>query len=63
VWPAGVCGPCDAGFGHSGRQVDPNSQRLQLLAPFAKWDGGDVNNAAVLIKAKARGAALPLLLA
>jgi len=35
-------------------KVDPNSQRLQLLAPFAKWDGGDVNGAAVLIKAKGK---------
>ena len=22
--------------------VEPTSQRLQLLSPFAKWDGGDL---------------------
>jgi len=35
-------------------KVDPASQRLQLLEPFAKWDGGDVKGAAVLIKAKGK---------
>lgn len=35
-------------------KVDPASQRLQLLAPFAKWDGGDVKDAVVLIKAKGK---------
>ena len=35
-------------------QVDPNSQRLQLLAPFATWDGKDISGAAVLIKAKGK---------
>jgi aconitate hydratase len=34
--------------------VDPASQRLQLLAPFASWDGKDVTGAAVLIKAKGK---------
>ena len=34
--------------------VDPASQRLQLLEPFARWDGGDVEGAAVLIKAKGK---------
>lgn len=35
-------------------QVDPTSQRLQLLTPFAKWDGKDVKDAQVLIKAKGK---------
>lgn len=30
--------------------VDPNSTRLQLLTPFAKWDGKDIENMPVLIK-------------
>lgn len=30
--------------------VDPNSTRLQLLTPFQKWDGKDINNMPVLIK-------------
>lgn len=34
--------------------VDPASTRLQLLAPFARWDGGDIDGAAVLIKAKGK---------
>lgn len=32
--------------------VDENSQRLQLLSPFKKWDGGDINDALVLMKVK-----------
>ena len=31
--------------------VDVNSKRLQLLAPFAEWDGKDVVDARVLVKA------------
>eukprot|EP00803_Ostreobium_quekettii_P009599 evm.model.scf_279.7 EVM.evm.TU.scf_279.7 scf_279:67517-77749(-) len=34
--------------------VDPKSNRLQLLAPFAKWDGEDLKDAAVLIKVKGK---------
>lgn len=34
--------------------VSPSSQRLQLLAPFAKWDGKDMFNMPVLIKAKGK---------
>lgn len=30
--------------------VDPNSTRLQLLTPFQKWDGKDIENMPVLIK-------------
>jgi aconitate hydratase A / 2-methylisocitrate dehydratase len=31
--------------------VDPASKRLQLLEPFAAWDGNDINGAKLLIKA------------
>jgi len=40
----------------SGVQVDvsPTSDRLQLLTPFAKWDGGDLKGLRVLIKVKGK---------
>nr|QIE05300.1 mitochondrial aconitase ACO2 [Halichondria panicea] len=31
-------------------QVDPNSNRLELLTPFHRWDGKDLEDALVLIK-------------
>ena len=31
--------------------VDPKSSRLQLLAPFNKWDGKDFVELPILIKA------------
>lgn len=34
--------------------VDPASERLQLLTPFPAWDGGDVEDCAVLIKVKGK---------
>lgn len=34
--------------------VDPNSERLQLLEPFAPWDGNDFNGMKLLIKAKGK---------
>merc|ERR1712141_894511 len=34
--------------------VDPNSDRLQLLNPFSKWDGGDLKDMRVLIKVKGK---------
>ena len=34
--------------------VDPSSERLQLLDPFQKWDGKDIEDAAVLIKARGK---------
>ncbi|XP_018495378.1 probable aconitate hydratase, mitochondrial [Galendromus occidentalis] len=34
--------------------VDPKSQRLQLLTPFAKWDGGDLQDLVILLKAKGK---------
>ena len=35
-------------------QVDPNSSRLQLLKPFPKWDGKNLVNLKLLIKAKGK---------
>eukprot|EP00808_Paulinella_micropora_P020112 g52815.t1 len=34
--------------------VDPKSDRLQILEPFKKWDGKDLEDARVLIKAKGK---------
>lgn len=34
--------------------VDPKSDRLQLLSPFAKWDGKDLTDLLVLIKIKGK---------
>ncbi|MEY3398797.1 MAG: Aconitate hydratase, partial [Bacteroidota bacterium] len=34
--------------------VKPDSERLQLLAPFAEWDGKNIEGARVLIKAKGK---------
>ncbi|MBI1816498.1 MAG: aconitate hydratase [Deltaproteobacteria bacterium] len=34
--------------------VKPDSERLQLLAPFAAWDGKDYERLAVLVKAKGK---------
>merc|ERR1712130_793972 len=34
--------------------VDPNSDRLELLQPFTKWDGNDIEDAVVLIKARGK---------
>lgn len=31
-------------------KVDPASNRLQMLSPFSKWNGNDIEGAAVLIK-------------
>jgi len=35
-------------------KIDPNSQRLQLLEPWPPWDGNDVTDAPVLLKAKGK---------
>ncbi len=35
-------------------QVNPASDRLQLLSPFAPWDGGDIKDMYVLAKAKGK---------
>lgn len=34
--------------------IDPNSKRLQILEPFAPWDGNDFNGMKLLIKAKGK---------
>lgn len=34
--------------------VDPNSKRLQLLTPFAPWDGENLTDLLVLVKAKGK---------
>lgn len=34
--------------------VAPDSQRLQLLAPFKEWDGNDISGLRLLIKAKGK---------
>jgi aconitate hydratase len=35
-------------------RVDPNSDRLQVLEPFAPWDGKDIVRAPLLLKAKGK---------
>jgi len=34
--------------------IDPNSERLQKLEPFGTWDGNDLKNLHVMIKAKGK---------
>ena len=34
--------------------IDPNSERLQKLEPFGAWDGNDLKNLHVMIKAKGK---------
>ena len=34
--------------------VDPKSQRLQLLEPFKSWDGKDLEKMVVLVKVKGK---------
>jgi len=35
-------------------KVDPQSERLQLLSPFTKWDGKDLIDMPILLKAKGK---------
>lgn len=35
-------------------KVSPDSERLQLLSPFAPWDGGDIKDLKLLIKASGK---------
>ncbi|MFM9985136.1 MAG: aconitate hydratase [Flavobacteriales bacterium] len=53
VGDAGYQAPAEDG---SGVQVNVavDSERLQLLAPFGEWDGKNIENARVLIKAKGK---------
>jgi len=45
--------PTSEGKGMSVK-VDPKSNRLQILTPFKPWDGEDIKDAAILIKAKGK---------
>jgi aconitate hydratase len=47
----GFAAPCDNGDGLT-VDVSPTSARLQLLSPFAPWDGQDFENLPILIKTK-----------
>ena len=35
-------------------EINPSSERLQKLSPFEKWDGEDLKNLKLLIKAKGK---------
>ncbi len=50
---AGFQAPAEDGS-HVQVAVDPNSSRLQLLAPFAEWEGTDLKSLKLLIKAKGK---------
>ena len=47
-----VAPPLDGGDGEV--RVSPDSERLQLLEPFAAWDGNDYENLPVIAKAKGK---------
>jgi aconitate hydratase len=53
VEDAGFQAPAEDGSGVE-VNVSPESERLQLLAPFASWDGQNITGARVLIKAKGK---------
>jgi len=53
VKDAGYQAPPDDGS-HIRISVDPASQRLQLLEPFTEWDGADIQDLPLLIKAKGK---------
>ena len=53
VEDAGYQAPAADGSGVEVK-VAPNSSRLQLLDPFAAWEGADLNNLKLLIKAKGK---------
>jgi aconitate hydratase len=53
VEDAGFQAPAEDGSGVEVR-VAPDSERLQLLAPFGEWDGNNITGARVLIKAKGK---------
>ncbi len=50
---AGYQAPAEDGSGVEVK-VDPKSSRLQLLEPFAAWEGTDIKNLRLLIKAKGK---------
>ncbi len=51
--PSGYIGPTPASA-TTQVNVDPASKRIQLLAPFAPWDGGDFLELPLLLKAKGK---------
>jgi aconitate hydratase len=53
VKDAGFQAPAEDGSGLQ-INVSPESERLQLLAPFSEWDGKNITGARVLIKAKGK---------
>ena len=53
VEDAGYQAPAEDGSGIE-VVVDPNSKRLQLLTPFAPWDGTNITGMKLLIKAKGK---------
>ena len=53
VKDAGFVPPAPDGSGIQ-ISVNPDSKRLQLLKPFAAWDGKDISGAPLLIKAKGK---------
>jgi aconitate hydratase len=46
--------PPSKDFRHIDITVDPDSDRLQLLEPFQAWDGKDLTNLSLLIKARGK---------
>jgi len=53
-YPNLIEGLGDAGDSNIEIKIDPNSVRLQLLAPFPAWDHNNILNAALLIKVKGK---------
>ena len=53
VKDAGYQAPAEDGS-HIEVKVDPNSDRLQLLAPFPAWDGKDMTGLKLLIKVRGK---------
>jgi len=53
VKETGYLAPPEDGVGIT-IEVDPSSERLQLLEPFAPWDGKDLTGLRLLIKAKGK---------
>ena len=53
VEDAGYQAPAEDGSGVT-VEVSPSSDRLQLLAPFAAWEGTDLNGLKLLIKTKGK---------
>lgn len=45
--------PCDDGF-DVGLQLNPRSDRIQLIEPFDEWDGQDKQKVELLIKVKGK---------